>query len=141
MKNISKKITLIFTVMFFAVMLFLTFFAEKIHISLLPQVQASGVETKLFSVTATDENGNIMQYFTEKTAISEEKLEEGVYVLYTAEKNGTKRSFARQIFPEVSEARTEDGYCEVISGISFGDRIIISTTKELFDGCEVNVIK
>ncbi len=68
-------------------------------------------------------------------------LGEGIFVVYTAEKNGTKRSFVRLVFPEVGESRSDDGYREVISGINYGDRIIMSTSKELYDGCEVNVIK
>ena len=141
MKIIAKKTTLIFTVLFFAIMLFLTCFAESIHISSLPQVEAARAETRRFSVTAVSADGEVAQYSSEKTAISEKMLGEGIFVVYTAEKNGTKRSFVRLVFPEVGESRSDDGYREVISGINYGDRIIMSTSKELYDGCEVNVIK
>ena len=141
MKIIAKKTTLIFTVLFFAIMLFLTFFAESIHISSLPQVEAARAETRRFSVTAVSADGEVAQYSSEKTAVSEKMLGEGIFVGYTAEKNGTKRSFVRLVFPEVGESRSDDGYREVISGINYGDRIIMSTSKELYDGCEVNVIK
>lgn len=141
MKIIAKKTTLIFTVLFFAIMLFLTFFAESIHISSLPQVEAARAETRRFSVTAVSADGEVAQYSSEKTAISEKMLGEGIFVVYTAEKNGTKRSFVRLVFPEVGESRSDDGYREVISGINYGDRIIMSTSKGLYDGCEVNVIK
>ncbi len=141
MKIIAKKTTLIFTVLFFAIMLFLTFFAESIHISSLPQVEAERAETRRFSINSVSTDGEITQYSSEKTAVSEKMLGEGIFVVYTAEKNGTKRSFVRLVFPEVGEGRSDDGYREVISGINYGDRIIKSTTKELYDGCEVNVIK
>ena len=141
MKIIAKKTTLIFTVLFFAIMLFLTFFAESIHISSLPQVEAERAETRRFSINSVSTDGEITQYSSEKTAVSEKMLGEGIFVVYTAEKNGTKRSFVRLVFPEVGEGRSDDGYREVISGINYGDRIIKSTTKELYDGCEVKVIK
>ncbi len=141
MKIIAKKTTLIFTVLFFAIMLFLTFFAESIHISSLPQVEAERAETRRFSINSVSTDGEITQYSSEKTAVSEKMLGEGIFVVYTAEKNGTKRSFVRLVFPEVGEGRSDDGYREVISGINYGDRIIMSTSKELYDGCEVNVIK
>ncbi len=141
MKIIAKKTTLIFTVLFFGIMLFLNFFTESIHISSLPQVEAARAETRRFSVTAVSADGEVAQYSSEKTAVSEKMLGEGIFVVYTAEKNGTKRSFVRLVFPEVGESRSDDGYREVISGINYGDRIIMSTSKELYDGCEVNVIK
>lgn len=144
MIKIFKKSAFVFTVLFFSAMLFLTFFAEKIHISTLPQVEAARPETRRFPVYGVSGDSGEEEYLgysREKTAISEERLKEGVFVLYNGEKNGTKRSFVSRVFPEVGEIRSEDGYYEVISGINYGERIIVSTTKELYDGCEVNVIK
>ncbi len=86
MKIIAKKTTLIFTVLFFAIMLFLTFFAESIHISSLPQVEAARAETRRFSVTAVSADGEVAQYSSEKTAVSEKMLGEGIFVVYTAKK-------------------------------------------------------
>lgn len=141
MKKIFKKSAFVFTILFFSAMLFLTFFAEEIHISTLPQVEAARPETRRFPVYGDSGEGESLGYSREKTAISEETLKEGVFVLYNGEKNGTKRSFVSRVFPEVGEIRSEDGYYEVISGINYGEIIIVSTTKELYDGCEVNVIK
>ena len=114
---------------------------NNLDISSLPQVEAERAETRRFSINSVSTDGEITQYSSEKTAVSEKMLGEGIFVVYTAEKNGTKRSFVRLVFPEVGEGRSDDGYREVISGINYGDRIIMSTSKELYDGCEVNVIK
>ena len=64
-------------------------------------------------------------------------LEDGVYVVYSAEKNGTKRDFVRLDPVQTGEER--DGYVEIISGIMFSDRIVTERSGELYDGAEVRV--
>lgn len=51
------------------------------------------------------------------------------------QKNGTVRSFVRLVTVVTGEEK--DGYAEVISGIGFFDRIVIESSGNLFDGCEV----
>ena len=134
----TKKILLIFTIFFFAGMLFLTFFAEQMHNASLPKVTASRPEQKLFPYEYTDENGVPQTGSTQKIAVPKSMLESGVFVVYSAEKNGTKRNFVRLAPVQTGEER--DGYVEVISGLLFSDLIAAENDKELYDGCEVNLV-
>lgn len=133
----TKKILLIFTIFFFAGMLFLTFFSEKMHTAALPKVTSARPEQKPFPYEYTDENGEPQTGSIQKIAVPKTMLESGVYVLYSAEKNGTKRNFVRLAPVQTGEER--DGYVEVVSGLVFFDRIVTDSSGELYDGCEVNV--
>lgn len=132
-----KKILLIITVLFFAAMLFLTFSAEKIHENSLPKVTDSRPEQRLFPYEYTDENGEPRTGSVQKTAVPRTMLESGVYVIYSAEKNGTKRNFVRLV--PVQTGEEADGYVEIVSGLIFSDRIVTGSSGELSDGCEVCV--
>lgn len=134
----TKKILLIVTILFFAGMLFLTLFAEKIHENSLPKVTAARPERQLFPYEFTDEKGETHTGSTEKIAVPKAMLDSGVYVLYSAEKNGTKRNFVRLAAIQTGEENGE--YIEVVSGIGFSDRIAAENTGELYDGCEVNIV-
>lgn len=134
-----KKILLILTVIFFSAMLILTVFAEDIHNSSLPRVTVSRPEQRYFPYEYTDENGNAQTGSVQKTSIPKALSEQGVYVIYSAEKNGTVRSFVRLVTVVTGEEK--DGYVEVISGIVFSDRIVTECSGNLFDGCEVFVGK
>lgn len=133
----TKKILLGITILFFAGMLFLTIFAEKIHESSLPNVTVSRPEQRLFPYEYVDENGEPQTGSAQKIAVPKEMLEDGVYVVYSAEKNGTKRDFVRLDPVQTGEER--DGYVEIISGIMFSDRIVTERSGELYDGAEVRV--
>ena len=133
----TKKILLLFTICFFAGMLFLTFFAEQIHENSLPKVTASRPEQKLFPYEYTDENGEPQTGSIQKIAVPKTMLENGVFVVYSAEKNGTKRNFVRLVPVQTGEER--DGYVEVVSGIMFSDRIVTESSGVLCDGAEVSV--
>lgn len=133
----SKKILIIITAMFFLSMLFLSLFAEKIHSAYLPKVTVSRPETYTFEETYTDENGGVYTFYAEKSSLSAKQLEEGVYVVYSAEKNGTKRSFVR--CAQVVTGSEKDGHYEIVSGVNFGEKIVISAAGELYDGAEVIV--
>ena len=119
-------------------MLSLSLFAEKIHNANLPKVTVSRPETLTFEETFTDENGETYTFYTEKTALSKEQVEKGIYVLYYAEKNGTKRSFVRLV--QVVTGTENNGYLEIISGINYGEKIVTSSTSELYDGAEVVIV-
>lgn len=133
----TKKILLIVTIFFFAGMLFLTFFAEQIHNASLPRVTASRSEQRSFPYEYTSEDGTVSTGSIRKIAVPKTMLESGVYVLYTMEKNGTKRSFVRLAPVQVGEER--DGYVEVVSGIIFSDQIVTESSAALCDGAEVSV--
>lgn len=134
----TKKILLIFTIFFFSGMLFLTLFAEKIHENSLPKVTASRPEHRSFTYEYTLEGGTVSMGSIQKIAVPEVMLESGVFVVYSAEKNGTKRDFVRLAPVQTGEER--DGYVEVVSGLLFSDRIVAESDKELYDGCEVNIV-
>lgn len=131
-----KKITLAVTVLFFSAMLILTFLAQPIHNAALPRVTASRVETRTFDDSFTDSEGNTVAIESYKTAIPITLLEQGIYTVYTAEKNGTQRQFVRLVSVQTGRT-TEDGYAEVLSGLMFNDRIVTQYTGELYDGAEV----
>ena len=118
-------------------MLFLTFFAEKIHESSLPNVTAARLEQRLFPYEYVDENGEPQTGSAQKIAVPKEMLEDGVYVVYSAEKNGTKRDFVRLALLQTGEER--GGYVEIVTGILFSDRIVTDSSGELYDGAEVRV--
>lgn len=133
----TKKILFIITLLFFTAMLFLTLFAEEIHESSLPKVTAAPPERIFFPYEFTDENGEPRTGSIKKIAVSRSMIEDGVYVIYSAEKNGTKRSFVKLASIQTGEER--DGYIEVVSGIIFSDRIVTESDEELYDGAEVRV--
>lgn len=119
-------------------MLFLTLFAEQMHNASLPKVTASRPEYRSFPYEYTNEKGEIQTGSIQKIAVPKTMLESRVFVVYSAEKNGTKRSFVRLAPVQTGEER--DGYVEIVSGLLFSDRIVTERDKELYDGCEVNVV-
>lgn len=118
-------------------MLFLTFFAEKIHESSLPEVIAARPEQRLFPYEYVDENGEPQTGSVQKISVPKEMLKDGVYVIYSAEKNGTKRNFVR--LDDIQTGEEFDGFVEVVSGIAISDKIAVKYNKELFNGCEVRL--
>lgn len=132
-----KKAIMVFTIIFFSLMLILTLFAEQMHRLSLPKVTVSPPEHKSFSYEYTDENGNVQTSSVQKIALPKSLCGQDVYVIYTAEKNGTKRSFVKLVNVETGDER--EGYVEVISGINSADRIVMESSLDLFDGCEVVV--
>lgn len=133
----TKKILLIITIFFFAGMMFLTFFAEQMHNASLPKVTAAHPEQKSFPYEYTSEIGTVSTGSVQKNAVPKTMLESGVYVIYSAEKNGTKRNFVK--LAQIQFGEEQDGYVEVVSGIIFSDRIVTESTGELYDGVEVTV--
>lgn len=133
----KKKILLIFTIFFFAGMLFLTLFSDQIHNAMLPKVIVSRPKQMAFPYEYIDENGETQTASTQKIALPKTILEGGVYVLYSAEKNGTKRNFVKPADLQTGEER--EGYVEIVSGIMFSDRVVIDSSEKLWDGCEVTV--
>ena len=127
-----KKILVIITAVFFAGMLFLTVFARDIHNSALPHVTASRVQQAQFPFEYTDENGNTFVGTESKLAVTTEQYEQGVYILYKDEKNGEMRNFIRHAY--IVAGREHDGYVEVVSGLTFGDRIVVDSDRLLREG-------
>ena len=133
-----KKILAIITAVFFAVMLFLTVFARDIHNSALPHITASRVQQAQFPFEYTDENGNTFVGTESKLAVTTEQYKQGVYILYKDEKNGEMRDFTRRA--DIETGREQDGYVEIVSGITHNERIVMEYTGYLYDGCEVVIV-
>lgn len=127
-----KKILVIITAVFFASMLFLSLFSRDIHNSGLPHISASRVQRAQFPFEYTDESGETLVGTESKLAITKEQFEHGVYVLYKAEKNGQVRDFIRRA--AIETGRENGGFVEVISGLSHGDKIVVSSDRELCEG-------
>jgi hypothetical protein len=88
-------------------------------------------------VEYTSEDGTTATGTQTAVAVSASMLESGVYVIYTAKKNGTERTFVRKA--EIAAGEEKDGYFEVLSGLTYLDQIVTSDTADLYDGCEVRV--
>ncbi|MDE6733252.1 MAG: hypothetical protein K2J77_10295 [Oscillospiraceae bacterium] len=133
-----KKTLFIITGAFLAAMLFLTFFAEPIHKSTLPKITAARLERRPFPYEFIDKNGEQRVGTIEKLAVPKSMLESGVYVIYSAEKNGTERDFVQ--LAEIQTGEENGGFVEIVAGISFADKVAVSSTKPLYDGAEVIVL-
>lgn len=134
----KTKILIIVTAVFFAVMLALTFSARSIHEAGLPHVKAGRFSEVMLPFEFTDENGEVVTGMRQALAISAEQMEQGVYILYTAEKNGEVRDFARRA--EILCGAEFDGYFEVLGGVSAFEKVVVDSEQDITDG-EVAVVK
>lgn len=135
--SFHKKILTAMTVIFFAAMLVLSLTAETAHNASLPHVTLTKLPTYLFPFEYEGAYGETMTGSAEKTAVTAKMLEQGIFTVRSAEKNGTKRYYARKADIETGDEM--DGYFEVVSGIFSADRIIENPGAELYDGAEVIV--
>ena len=126
------KLLVIIAALFFTGMLTLTLTARSIHNASLPHVRAERPESAGFPFEYTDENGDLRTGMRYAPAVSREQLEQGVYVLYTAEKNGEKRDFIR--LAEITAGEEYEGYIEIAGGLSPIDRIVTESDRELAEG-------
>lgn len=113
-------------------MLVLTFTSRSIHEAGLPHVKAGRLAEAEFPFEFTDENGNILTGFRQVPAVTAEQLEQGVYILYTAEKNGEARNFVRRA--DIVPGMECDGYIEVLGGVSAYDKIVVGSDRDITDG-------
>ena len=127
-----KKILVIITAVFFAAMLALTFSARPIHNSKLPHVSVQRVQEAYFPYEYTAEDGETLTHRRQNLAVTKEQYERGVYVLYSAEKNGEQRDFVR--LAEIIAGTEYDGCVDVVSGLAHNDRIVVSSDREMQDG-------
>ena len=130
-KNI---ITIIITLLFFTLMLFLTFSARAIHNASLPHVTVERLSQQQFPFEYIDDTGVLATGMSSTLAIRTELLKNDLYVIYQSEKNGEKRDFVRSAV--VEKGAEYNGFTEVLSGIGFGDKVVISSDTALYDGCE-----
>lgn len=133
----KTKILIIITALFFAIMLALTFTARSVHEAGLPHVKAGRLAEFQFPFEFTDENGNVMTGSRQAPVVTREQLERGVYVLYTAEKNGETRDFAQRA--EIVCGAEYDGYIEVLSGVTSYDKIVVESDRDIAGGSAAEV--
>ena len=132
-----KRILIAFTVVFFSGMLELTLTARSIHNASLPHVSVRRVTMSEFPFEYIDESGNTQTGTAQKPAVTVEQYENGVYILYRAEVNGELRDFIRRA--EMIPGQEYGGFVEVVSGLTFSDRIVVDSDRELCEG-EVMVL-
>lgn len=133
--SFHKKLLTAMTVIFFAAMLVLSLTAEAAHNTALPHVTLTKLPTYLFPFEYEGANGETMTGSAEKTAVTAKMLDQGIFTVRSAEKNGTMRYYARKADIETGDEK--DGYFEVVSGIFSADRIIKDPDCELRDGDEI----
>ena len=61
-----------------------------------------------------------------------------IFILYQKEKNGDLRYYVR--LAKIETGAENNGFTEVLSGIGYGDKGVVNTDKELYDGCEVTIL-
>lgn len=113
-------------------MLALTFSARAIHNATLPHITVKRAEQVYFPVEYTDDNGNIQECLVPKTAISAEQLNQGVYIVYRDIVNGEERDFVRRA--DITVGQEYNGYIEIVSGINFGDYIVVESDRNIVEG-------
>ncbi len=133
----KTKILIIITAVFFAAMLVLTFTSRSVHEAGLPHVKAGRRAEFQFPFEFTDENGNTLTGSRQAPAVTREQLERGVYVLYTAEKNGETRDFVQRA--EIVCGAEYGGYIEVLSGVTSYDKIIVESDRDISGGSAAEV--
>ena len=133
--KVKTIITLIVTVLFFAVMTILTFSARAIHNASLPLVTAEKLKSVQFPFEYTNQNGEITVGTKSALAIENEMLGSDIFVLYQKEKNGDLRYYVR--LAKIETGAEYGGFTEVLSGIGYGDKIVVSADTKLCDGVEV----
>lgn len=137
-----KKIVVIFSVFFYGAMIVLTFFARKIHYTMIPNVAVSRLTRVNFEYEYMLADG-----LTKRTEIKQcigipkeiyDRNE--IYMIKTGVKNGDLRTFVQKL--DVNVGMENETYYEVLN--EFTDRnlrIVVESDRELHDGDEVVVVK
>lgn len=60
-----------------------------------------------------------------------------IFILYQKEKNGDLRYYVR--LAEIETGAENNGFTEVLLVIGYGDKVVVSTDRRLYDGCEVTL--
>lgn len=136
-----KKITLVVTVLFLVVMLFLTVGARKIHIASLPKVTVSSLEMVRFEVEQGEESKEKSSTVEFSLGLPKELYDEQkIFVISMEVVNGEERSIAREVYNLVLGRENKDCY-EVVEGITSLDQVILSEDESIQDGDEVYIEK
>ncbi len=134
-----RKITWLITVLFFCIMLLLTLSARSIHNAKLPKVKTGYLTYERFSHDEKKQykDSNLQNEFT--VGLPKELYNNhSIYKISIETVNGEERSIARRITELVLGSENE-GYYEVVEGITVLDQIIFESNKILQDGDEVYI--
>ncbi len=135
----QKKILIVTTVLFFAVVCFFTIFARRIKEAGLPHVYAEALRLRTFTIENT-EPGHVGERFRQKCYAVPEKLakKKEFYILVQGEKNGEEVLFVKKIV--FTPGSMEKGAYPVLSGDYNGEPVVMKSDRRLRDGEEVVVV-
>lgn len=136
-----KVAAIVFTILFFGAMIFLSIFAGDIRNRMLPNVKVSRLTKEEFIYEYTTKLGIKVEEKELCRAIPKRLYDnDEIYVIQNVEINGEPRTIAKKITLEIG--RENDGYYEVVDRF-FDDRqrFIMHSDKEIHDGDEVFIVK
>ena len=135
------KVAVVFTVLFFGIMIFLTFSARDIHNKTIPNVKVSRLTKAEFEYEYRSNTGTKVIETKLCPAIPKELYNHGeIYVIDYIEINGEIRTVARRIILEIG--RQNNQYYEVINDyLDSRIRFITYSNKIIQEGGEVYIIQ
>lgn len=134
-----KKMINLASLLFWGIMLALTFFAREIHNSRLPHVETLTVTKQDFICTFTDESGNTLTTTRRAVGIPKSLTNKDLYVITQNETYGEMRYYAQKVDVMMYYDYDSEDYYAVMYGVSAGDKLIISSNALLSDEYPVEV--
>lgn len=126
-----KKAVSIMIILFSAVIVFFSFFGERLYYLTKPKAVTYRVQN-----IWTDENGNM------KLLIPKECVKEGGFVYVVTQTGGFSLTINTVSKKEVDITDSgSDGYVIVNKGLSLGDMLVVDASEELRDGDRINCIE
>ena len=130
-KNLNR-----FTVIFFSIMIFFTFFSQNLYNQTLPKVAVTKTRMMEFPVTVFLEDGSEFETTKREIAIPKQVLEgTHLFLLDQTEEGYYVRKREIQLGVEL------EYWVEVIEGIDKNHRIILGSDRELKDGMKVILVE
>ncbi len=131
-----NKIIFLLSVLFFAVMTFLTAASRTIHNQSLCHVETIEIKKQDFTCKFLDEQGN--ECYSKRRAIGIPKacVENDVYIIGEINVYGESRQCANRVEILLFDDYLSDEYYAVSFGLSVGDKVIVYN-DQLCDGIEV----
>lgn len=131
-----NKIIFVLSVLFFAVMIFLTAASRTIHNQSLCHVETIEIKKQDFTCKFLDEQGN--ECYSKRRAIGIPKscVENDIYVIGEINVYGELRKCANIVEVLLLDDYLSDEYYAVSFGVSVGDKVIVYN-EQLCDGIEI----
>lgn len=135
-----KKVSVILAVIFFSIMIFMTFSARAIHNTMIPNVTVFRLTHEEFKYVSTMEDGlESYTYIKQLLAIPKEIYEQGeVFTIDYQKINGEERTVARLTNIQVGDKN--DAFYEVIDPFIMNELFIGYSSRDIQDGDEVYVM-